>query len=212
MTINLKGLATLLFAATCCFLIVLRAVAQTPARRTQPLAVIKYEGNMTALLSHLPEVFGVTIGLELDPKQPEPQVSFYLRDPTISDVLNAIVASAPRYKWSESDGFINLMSVEASSQLLDTRIRRFQANLVDETEAIDQLLNLAEVKSNMSAIGLNRREVHNASRGRKTAKFSVNLEDVTIRQALNRIATENGTRFWIFRKLDNGFFSISGEP
>jgi hypothetical protein len=51
-----------------------------------------------------------------------------------------------------------------------------------------------------------------ASTETKKEKFSLNLEGVTMRQALSRIAYESGGRFWIFRASGDRLFFISNSP
>ena len=208
-----KRIAAVVFALTICVAFASRVRGQqTSAPRTQTPAIIKYDGDMGFMLAHLTEVFGVTIGLEIDPQQPKPQVGFYLRDPTLPDVLNAIVRSAPRYQWRESGGVMEVLPLEGSSPLLDTIISDFRVNNVNDTEAINQLLKLPEVQARMKALSLNPRDPGNAPAETKGEKFSLSLEGVTMRQALGRVAKENGARFWIFRRESNGSFWISNSP
>jgi hypothetical protein len=183
---------------------------QTSTSRTQHPAVIKYDGDMTSMLAHLTKIYGVTIGLEVDPQQPQSQVEFYLLNPTLPDVLNAIVKSAPNYQWRESDGFIEVLPMAGSSPLLDTMISRFGTSDVDEAGAFNQLLNLPELQANMRAMSLKGRALGDTST-EKAEKFSVNLESVTFRQALHKIAKLSSGRFWIFRNNSDGSFSISNS-
>lgn len=213
MTIDHKGIAAVVCALTICGASASLSLGQqTPATRTQPPAVIKYDGDMACMLVHLTEIFGTTIGLEVDRPQSRPQVGFYLRDPSLTDVLNAIVQSAPRYQWRDSGGFIEVLPLEERSPLLDTIISNFRVDAVDEREAINQLVELPEVQASMRAMSLNRQDPGEASTKSKGEKFSISLQNVTMRQTLNRIAKESGARFWIFRRDRNGFFSISNSP
>ena len=213
MSIDRKRIMAVVFALTIFVTFASRVRGQqTSALRTQTPAVIKYDGDMAFMLAHLTEIFGVTIGFEIDPQQPKPQVRFYLRDPTLPDVLNAIVRSAPRYQWRESDGFIEVLPLEGSSPLLDTIISNFRLNNVDETEAINHLLKLPEVQAGLRAMSLHPGDPGNAPAEKKGEKFSLSLENVTMRQALDRVAKENGARFWIFRRNGNGSFWISNSP
>jgi hypothetical protein len=185
---------------------------QTSAQRNKPPGVIKYDGDMASLLSHLTPIFGVTVGLELEPKQPRPEVSIYLREPTLTDVLNAIVKSSPAYKWRESNGGIEVLPVEANNPLLDTMISAFSVSDVDQNEAVNRLLNLPDVQANLRAMRLNRIDADSATGDTKSEKFSLNLDRVTMRQALSEIANKSGGRFWIFRTPGDRFFSISNSP
>jgi hypothetical protein len=211
--INLKRIAVVVVFLTICGASALRAMGQqTSAPRTQPPAIIKFDGDMAFFLEHLTGIFGVTIGLEVNPQQPKSKVGFYLRDPTLPDVLNAIVKSAPSYRWREGDGFIEVLPLEGSSPLLDTIITNFRVNDVDQAEAISQLMNLPEVQAGIRAMSLNRRDPSSTSTEKKGEKFSMSLEGATMRQALHKIAKESGGRFWIFRRDKDGFFSISNSP
>lgn len=185
---------------------------QKSAQRNRPPGVIKYDGDMASMLSHLTSIFGVTVGVELEPKQPRPEVSVYLREPILTDVLNAIVKSAPAYKWRENNGSIEVLPVEASSSLLDTMISNFNVSDVDQNEAVNRLLNLPDIQANLRAMRLNRLDVDSASGDTKSEKFSLNLERVTMRQALFEIANKSDGRFWIFRTPSDRFFSISKSP
>ena len=154
----------------------------------------------------------MTIGLEIDPRKPTSQVSFYLLDPTLPDVLNAMVKSAPNYQWRESNGCFEMLPVKLSRPLLDTVIKNYRVAEVDQTEALNRLLILPEVQANLSVMGFRGRDFSSVSTETTSKRFSVNLEGVTMRQALSRIADESGVRFWTFRALDDGSFSISNSP
>src|SRR5687767_10650493 len=109
--------ATLIVIGICCAF----GTAVVTAQNQRP-AVIQYDGDMAAILSKLPEVYDVTIGFEADPAQPRPKVSFYLKNPALADVLNAVTRSAPRYQWRDSGGVIEVLPSAGSSPLLDVLI------------------------------------------------------------------------------------------
>ena len=174
----------------------------------QKLRVIDYSGDMTMLLAAMADAYGVTIGFELE-IQPPRQVRVSLSDPTLADVMNAIVQSSKRYQWGEeTEGFVDVCPLAGCNPLLETRIRSFKIKDLSPTEAFDQLFNLPEVQANMTAMNLKRR-APDASYGKlSNARFSVNLESVSLRQALSKIAKESGIEIWVFRNYPNGFFSI----
>ena len=207
-----KLLGGMVLLTLCGFSISPAVAQQTSEAKIQTPAVIEYNGDMATMLATLSKVYGATIGLEVDAQQPQSQVAFYLRDPTLPDVLNAIVKSAPRYQWREIDGSIEVFPAAGSSPLLDTPIRSFRANDVDEEAAINQLLSGSEMQANIRALSLNRRPPDRTSTDQRGKNFSVNLDAVTLRQALNKIANGSGGRFWIFRNYRDGFFSISNFP
>jgi hypothetical protein len=139
-------------------------------------------------------------------------VKIYLEEASLTDVLNAICKSAPRYQWRERDGSLEVWPLEGGSPLLDTSINNFRVENVNGTEAINQLMALPEIKASMRAISLDPLDPGDTSSQGKGEKFSISLERVTMRQALDRVAKESGARFWIFRRDSNRFFSISTSP
>lgn len=215
MTTNLRRMATVAAVLTICCASASVALAQQQQSMpvTNSVAVIKYNGDMAALLDKMAETFGVTIGLEVDPRQPSSRVKFELREATIRDVLNAVVQSEPGYQWRESDGFIDVFPAKGRSPLLDTKINSFRVSDVDQAEAINQLMSLPEVLVGLSAMNLTRGDLNRVSVTRKGERFSMSLEGVTMRRALHEIASEGGGRFWVSRRYgnkDNGeFFLIS---
>lgn len=180
---------------------------QTSVSNTTPLRIVSYSGDMDSLLAHLSRSFGVTIGLEVDPKQLKTNVTINVKEATLADVLNAIVKSAPAYEWRERGGYIEVLPVGVNNPFLNTMINNLQATDVDQTEAVNRLLALLEVQSNLKAMTLTRKDPPSTS-GTTSEKFSVKLEGVTVRQALSIIASESRARFWLFRSLGGGFFSI----
>lgn len=182
-------------------------MAQQPAA-AQKLRVVDYQGDLTMLLAALPNAYGVTVGLELDTQSVQ-MVRVSVSDATLADVMNAIAQSSKKYQWSEADGFVDVCPIAGCSQLLETRISNFSVKDVSPLQAFDQLFNLPEVQANMSAMNLKRRAPDRAPGKVSYSSFSINVEGVSLRQALNRIAQESGIQIWVFRDYQNGFFSIS---
>ena len=209
---NHSRIAKIILTLTICATSLAYALGQTPAERRQRPVVFKYDGDMAYLLAQLPDVYDSTIGLEVDPRQPRSTVGFYLSEPTLADVLNAITKSSPLYQWREKDGCIEVLPLQGSSPLLDTHISNFRVDYADQAEAFTQLVNLPEVQASMNALRLRYQDRANASTTGSGKKMSFTLENVTVRQVLNKIAHENGTRFWTLKKNSAGIFSISTVP
>ena len=181
-------------------------MAQQPA---VPLVrVIEFKGDFTMVLAALPNVYGVTVGLELD-NQRYHNVTVSLQDATLTDIMNAIVQSSKKYQWRQTGGFIDVWPLAGGNPLLETRINSFNVKDLSPSEAFDQLLNLPEVQANMTALNLKRRAPDVSPGKLSSSRFSVNLEGVSLREALNKIAQESRIENWIFRNYPNGFFSIS---
>jgi hypothetical protein len=173
---------------------------QTSAPPQKKLNKIVYDGDMAALLSHLAGKNNVNIGFETDPVEPKPRIKIDTWYDTLEDVMNAIVQSAPRYRWRNQDGFIDVYPSEASCPLLDTMINNFQVNNNDWAGASEALTNLPEVQRQMEVMYLTRRDITNISRGTDVNLFSLNLENVTLRRALHEITKGSRNSFWIFQR------------
>ena len=181
-------------------------MAQQPASST--LREIRFEGDMTTILAALPSAYGVTIGLELDTHGYQ-RVGISVSDATITDAMNAIVQSSKKYQWRQTDRFVEIWPLTGSNPLLETRISSFNFKDLSASQAFDQLLNSPEVQANMTTLNLKRR-VPDVSPGKVSiSRFSLNLEGLTLREALNKSAHESHIEIWIFRNYPNGFFSIS---
>ena len=181
-------------------------MAQQPA--PPPVRAITYKGDMANILSELPNVYGVTVGLELDTQRYQ-VVGIALSDPTVTDVMNAIVQSAKKYQWQQTGSFVEVWPLAGSNPLLETRISSFNVKDLSASEAFDRLLNLPEVQANMRDLNLQRRAPAESPGKLTSSRFSLNLEGVTLREALDKIAQEAHVDIWIFRNYPNGFFSIS---
>jgi len=181
-------------------------MAQQPA--PPPVRAITYKGDMANILSELPNVYGVTIGLELDTQRYQ-VVGIALSDATVTDVMSAIVQSAKKYQWQQTGSFVEVWPLAGSNPLLETRISSFNVKDLSASEAFDRLLNLPEVQANMRDLNLQRRAPAESPGKLTSSRFSVNLEGVTLREALDKIAKESHIDIWIFRNYPNGFFSIS---
>jgi len=172
------------------------------------LRVIRYQGDFTMALAGIPTAYGMTVGLELDTQRYQ-TISLSLDDATLTDAMNAIVQSSKKYQWRQTDRFVEIWPLTGSNPLLETRISSFNFKDLSASQAFDQLLNSPEVQANMTTLNLKRR-VPDVSPGKVSiSRFSLNLEGLTLREALNKIAHESHIEIWIFRNYPNGFFSIS---
>jgi hypothetical protein len=153
---------------------------------------------MAGLLATLAEDSDVIIGLEADPGKSKPEVTIALHNATLRDILNAVVASEPRYQWLESAEAIEVIPTAGSSILLDTPITSLQVKDVRRSEAINQLMALPEVQALMISMNLKLRPASLSPTWVKDEKFSLNLNRVTLRQAVQRIVKQSGARFWMF--------------
>jgi hypothetical protein len=170
--------------------------------------VIQLKGDFTMALANLTTTYGVTVGLELD-NQRYQTVSLYLTDANVMDVMTAIVQSSKKYEWRQTGGFIDVWPSAGGNPLLDTRINSFNVKDLTASEALDQLFRLPEVQANMTTLSLKRRAPDVAVDKLNSSRFSISLEGVSLREALNKIAQESHLGIWVFRNYPDGSFSIS---
>ena len=175
-----------------------------PARKDRPIAHIRYEGDMAGLLAKLAQEFGVNIGLEVYPWRPTVPVKLELSNPTMADVLDAVVSSAPRYRWREAEGSFEVLPEGDSCPLLDTRIEDFHVSNVTQAEAVEQLMSLPEVQAGMSALNLRYESRHGRPARQGGESFSISVKGVSLRQALHQIAGRSSGRFWGFSRHGQG--------
>jgi len=144
---------------------------------------------------------------------------------SLRDALEAIVSNDPQYKWQIEDGVVNLLYRNTNPTFLNLRIARFNAkNVRTVNEALDLLLRTPEVQNGVARLhigtqlfrgGLGYYGLPSGNRGDNNQKFTVDLKNVTLREALNAIARAHGRAIWAYTQGDcNGrkFFSLDFSP
>lgn len=171
------------------------------------LRVLDYSGDLQSLLSQLPTGTNITIGFEPDPVRLRSAVTVRVDDATMEQIMEAIVKATPDYQLLKNGNTFNIVSKNRACPLLDVRIPSLNLQGVQSDEAIAQLLADGVVKDAMANLGLRLAPVvQSSSFGGKA--FSLNLSDVTFREALNQIATSSELRFWMFEQKGTELFSI----
>jgi hypothetical protein len=184
--------------------------AQEPANRFGQARLLHLNGvDMAAILANMAFEYRTTIGLEVDPDKPKSQITLDLRDATFLQIIDGIVKAEPKYRWRERDGAIEVFPANGGSSLLDIPIQSYQVKDVNRALAVNRLLDLPEVQAMFSPMNLRPRPPSPPSYRIKDEKLSFDLSGMTLRQALNRIATDSGGRFWVFRRHPDGTFEIS---
>jgi hypothetical protein len=150
----------------------------------------------------------VAIGLEADPEKPRSQISLHLQRVIFHQILDGIIQAEPRYVWREDNGSIDVFPVNGSFDLFDLRIQSLQLKDVNRALAVNRLFSLPEVQALILSKNLKPLLPNPPSDRTKDEKLSFDLHDVTLRQALNQIAHESGSNFWVFRRYPNGTFEI----
>jgi hypothetical protein len=119
----------------------------------------------------------------------------YKLDPsglTLREVLDAFVSVYHRYRWTVSDGVVNLTGVEMNPPLLDTVVANFdQENLNAET-MIETLEYLPEVQRQAIALGFTDIGLREYIGPISTKLFGVHCRNQTLRQVLDLIVRTHG--------------------
>ena len=176
------------------------------------LRTVQFNGvRLSGALALFAADYQITIGLEADPRKPDSTIVLDLHDVAFRNILDGIVRAEPLYKWRDDDGCIDVLPISGGLGLLDSRIQAFQLKDVNRVLAVNRLFGLGEVRALILSKGLKPRPPVPASDRIKDEKLSFDLHDVTVRQALNQIAHDSGTHFWIFRSYADGSFDVSFE-
>lgn len=204
---NISGRKIAAWLSVVCVAVSLAAAQQRPLK-TDQLRVADFNNiDMGAILETIAADYAVTIGFETDPNKPQSSIELHLRNVDFNQFVDGVVKADPRYQWREHDGFIEVVPVNQSVSLLDTPIASFQVKDVSRELALNRLFGLPHVQAQASTMGLKVRTPLPADKTRDE-KLSFNLSGVSLRQALNLVARESGTQFWIARKLPNGTYEI----
>jgi hypothetical protein len=116
----------------------------------------------------------------------------------LRQVLDALVTTDKRYRWTTDEGVLNLLPVAGEPSILQTRINKFHVqDAASASAALDRLLALPEIKEAMRKLHLQQGITLVLESSLPHPKpFSVFIETATLRQALNAIARAQGHGIW----------------
>lgn len=116
----------------------------------------------------------------------------------LSQVLETLVATDPRYRWQMQNGVVNLLPATGEPPLLRIRINEFDVkDIASAREALAALLALPEVKQGMRDLNLKPGiAIITGSSQPNPPKASVSQRGGTLRQALNAIARAQERAIW----------------
>jgi hypothetical protein len=122
---------------------------------------------------------------------------------SLRDVLDAVVAAEPQYKWQVEAGVINVVPAAGGPPLLDLRLKHFK---VDDAPiiytALNVLLAMPEVKARVAELklGYGMVQLGIMPMPAKNLHLSIDRKDITVREALNSIVREQGYAVWAYRE------------
>lgn len=161
--------------------------------------------DFSTTLPQIAKIFDIPIGFENSENDNSGKQIIHLKNATLKEVLDLVITqSNPAYCWTISDdGVINVFPKENRDsfleELLKVRIEKFSIeNNVSNIQVRTKITNLPEIKSEMSKKNL--RPLNLAffsSEIRKTNKFEISLENISLRELLNKIIKKSGSNFWV---------------
>lgn len=211
-TLRANSVAPLLLRATLCLVLSLMMVGcRRRTATTGPLAqnVSNYSvgsDNFVVAFGHALQTYTVPSGFELE-KQPDNRpVSIRLSEGTIADLLDAVAAQAPDYRWLESGGVVNIMpkkDSESIEKLMNSRVAHFEVH--DATSSIirQAIASLPEVRSWLEQNHVTERSVLGfilPVPSPEPAVASLDVSNASLREIMNRIVKEPGFSSWLFSR------------
>jgi len=158
---------------------------------------------------------GVPTGIDLEMPLKQRRLSVDVSRGTVIDVLNAIVAQEPSYKWVKVNGVINVMPEEHENSILDLRIPHLQLANADSSGVHAAIVSLPEVKEWLEQNHLTERtpnymEIIVGKNRDVMPRVSLDLHDMTLREILNRILKSCRFHSWVVARWGekNQYLSI----
>lgn len=130
----------------------------------------------------------------------------------INDLLNDLIKSDSRYVWKNYDGVYNVFPQE-DYEILDVKISDFKSENLPLSELEKQIIDIPEFKKYLEENNLVDK-IPDAEKkygflccgfvGRENSrnKFSINLQNPTIREILNEIVRIRGFGAWVYREYE----------
>jgi hypothetical protein len=170
---------------------------------TRP-TVIKAE-TLEGVLATLTSDYGVPIGIELvdEKSTPSRRMDLNLRETTLKDFLDAVVAKDPRYTWKLEGGVIHVRPSKERdallSALLDTKISHFGFTEGLTRYAIfNDLMKVPEIQTQLIVadvaplIFINFGLMHRVGKG-----ISFQESNLTLRELLDRMLLKTDIKRWV---------------
>lgn len=132
-----------------------------------------------------------------------PRHSYTPTEPSLRGLLNTLVLAEPAYTWALREGVVNMFPREMTTPFLMTVIPRLEIKAATPSEALEQLLKTRGV-SEQARRDLGSRLVQGGvyssiakSSGPKSNTLSMKATNISVLEALNRIARTHGKAVWV---------------
>jgi hypothetical protein len=158
--------------------------------------------------------YGVPNGFELDSEPGDRAISVRVLGGTVADVLDAIIAQVPDYKWVETNRVVNVMPKHNTNSILDLQIAHFYVRDAAPGPLRLAVASLPEVHSWLTENHVTERSALGILGPIVQPPFvSLGLNNLTLREIMNRIVKEHRFSSWSFGRYGerNQYLSISIE-
>jgi hypothetical protein len=167
----------------------------------------------------LREKYRLRVGLDLETPPDRRSLSVKVLRGNVADVLNAIVAQEPGFKWAEVNGVVNIGRRRQRNGLLNVRIAQFHIKDARYDQVDRAIDSLPEVKNWMQDNHLTRGPaafvvIGGVGPGQPFKPLvSLDLRKITLREILNGIAQSYGYSTWILSRYGekNQYIMISTD-
>lgn len=134
-----------------------------------------------------------------DPPVPYPKISVELKNPSTREALDAICAADPRYTWSLDGAMVNvypLATMKDSTYFLNRKLAQLKIQGITNIEqglfAIPKQLQGPLEQIAHAQVG--------GDASYPVEPWSITFQDITVRQAINRLVEHMGSSSaWVFR-------------
>lgn len=168
-------------------------LTSTPIREFKVVASPIY-----VVLARLAREYEVPIGFEESSKEHTIRMDLTLTNVTVRDVLDAVVQRDPRYEWLVIDDVINVRPKNRHDNVLNVRLDRLDLDLGDRAAAYEQIISQPRMKLKMKKLGVSPLRMEFGSFAEiQTQANPIEINNVTLRRALNEIVKCTQAHFWI---------------
>lgn len=167
--------------------------------------------SAVVFFSELATTYRVPIGLE-DVSQGQNithAINLTFSGGTVGDLLDQFTKAERQYKWAVIDGVINICPSNISESLLEVGIFDFTVQNARVTEVVQDLIQLPEVKKKLNKLGVQYVSINGLTES--TEKHSLDLDNLRMREILNKVLKANKRFFWAVSRHgdDNEYLSFT---
>lgn len=134
----------------------------------------------------------------------QPSLNFTPRGLTVRDVLNSVIETDRRYRWSLESGVVNLLPTKGTPPLLDVCLNHFKRESAMKESIFRALEDLPVVRRRAEELGMSGPHQFLIRIGPvDTRKFSIDCEQCTLREVLNMVVSQSGGS-WKYSEFTEG--------